>query len=101
MTATGTFTSDDITSASIGINGDAIISGNLTVQGTQTIVNSTTVEAADPIFRVNTAGANTDAGFEANANGVIKQILYTAAGTEWDFGSENVKADFVYWSISR
>ena len=92
LTATGTFTSDDITSASIGINGDAIISGNLTVQGTQTIVNSTTVEAADPIFRVNTAGANTDAGFEANANGVIKQILYTAAGTEWDFGSENVKA---------
>jgi len=92
LTATGTFTSDDITSASIGINGDAIISGNLTVQGTQTIVNSTTVEAADPIFRVNTAGANTDSGFEANANGVIKQILYTAAGTEWDFGSENVKA---------
>ena len=92
LTATGTFTSDDITSASIGINGDAIISGNLTVQGTQTIVNSTTVEAADPIFRVNTSGANTDSGFEANANGVIKQILYTAAGTEWDFGSENVKA---------
>ena len=91
LTATGTFTSDDITSASIGINGDAVISGNLTVQGTQTIVNSTTVEAADPIFRVNTAGANTDSGFEANVNGSIKQILYTAAGTEWDFGTEDIK----------
>jgi trimeric autotransporter adhesin len=91
LTATGTFTSDDITSASIGINGDAVISGNLTVQGTQTIVNSTTVEAADPIFRVNTAGANTNSGFEANVNGSIKQILYTAAGTEWDFASEDVK----------
>ena len=92
LTVTGTFTSDDITSAAISIAGDATITGNLTVQGTQTTVNSTTVETADAIFRVNSNGANTDAGFEANANGTIKQILYTSAGQEWDFGSENVKA---------
>jgi len=92
LTVTGSFLSDDITSASISIAGDATITGNLTVQGTQTTVNSTTVETADAIFRVNSNGADTDAGFEANANGVIKQILYTSVGDEWDFGSENVKA---------
>jgi trimeric autotransporter adhesin len=92
LTVTGTFTSDDITSASIGINGDAIISGNLTVNGTQTIVNSTTVETADATFRVNSNGATTDAGFEANTASGVKSILYTAVGSEWDFGTENVKA---------
>ena len=92
LTVTGSFLSDDITSASVNVNGDAVITGNLTVQGTQTTVNSTTVETADAIFRVNSNGANTDAGFEANANGTIKQILYTSVGQEWDFGSENVKA---------
>ena len=92
LSVTGSFLSDDITAATVSVSGDAVITGNLTVQGTQTTVNSTTVETADAIFRVNSNGANTDAGFEANANGTIKQILYTAAGTEWDFGSENVKA---------
>jgi len=92
LSVTGSFLSDDITSSAISIAGDATITGNLTVQGTQTTVNSTTVETADAIFRVNSNGANTDAGFEANANGTIKQILYTSIGQEWDFGSENVKA---------
>jgi len=92
LTVTGTLNSDDITSSAISIAGDATITGNLTVQGTQTTVNSTTVETADAIFRVNSNGADTDAGFEANANGTIKQILYTSVGDEWDFGNENVKA---------
>ena len=92
-TVSGTLTSDDITSAGISIAGDATITGNLTVQGTQTTVNSTTVETADAIFRVNSNGADTDAGFEANVSGNLKQLLYTSAGDEWDFGSENVKAD--------
>jgi hypothetical protein len=93
LTVTGTFTSDDITSSQISIDGDAIITGNLTVQGTQTIVESTTVQTADAIFRTNSNGSNTDAGFEANTANGVKQILYTAVGQEWDFGSENVKAD--------
>jgi len=92
LTVTGSFLSDDITSSSISIAGDATITGNLTVQGTQTVIESTTVQTEDAIFRVNSNGANTDAGFEANANGTIKQILYTSVGQEWDFGSENVKA---------
>ena len=93
LTVTGTFTSDDITSAAISIDGDATITGNLTVQGTQTTVNSTTVETADAIFRTNSNGANTDAGFEANTASGVKQILYTSVGQEWDFGSEGVKAN--------
>ena len=92
LSVTGTFTSDDITSDSISIDGDAIITGNLTVQGDQTIVNSTTVQTEDAIFRTNSNGSNTDAGFEANTANGVKQILYTAAGQEWNFGSENVKA---------
>ncbi len=92
LTVSGTLNSDDITSATVSVSGDAVISGNLTVNGTQTIVNSTTVQTDDAIFRTNASGANTDAGFEANTASGVKQILYTAAGTEWDFGSENVKA---------
>jgi hypothetical protein len=92
LTVSGSFLSDDITSSAISIAGDATITGNLTVQGTQTVIESTTVQTEDAIFRVNSNGANTDAGFEANANGTIKQILYTSVGQEWDFGSENVKA---------
>ena len=92
LTVSGTLNSDDITSATVSVSGDAVISGNLTVNGTQTIVNSTTVQTEDAIFRTNSGGANTDAGFEANTASGVKQILYTAAGTEWDFGSENVKA---------
>ena len=76
LTVSGTFTSDDITSATVSVSGDAIITGNLTVQGTRTIVNSVTTETADAIFRVNSNGANTDAGFEANANGTIKSLGY-------------------------
>jgi hypothetical protein len=93
LTVTGTFTSDDITSSQISIDGDATITGNLTVQGTQTIVNSTTVETNDAVFRTNSNGSDTDAGFEANTASGVKQILYTSVGGEWDFGSENVKAD--------
>lgn len=92
LSVTGTFTSDDITSAAISIDGDATITGNLTVQGTQTIINSTTVQTEDAIFRTNSTGADTDAGFEANTASGVKQILYTSVGGEWDFGSENVKA---------
>jgi len=92
LTVTGTFTSDDITSSTVTVTGDAVITGNLTVQGQQTIVDSTTVQTADAVFRVNSNGTTgTNVGFEANVGGSMKQILYTTA-SEWDFGSENVKA---------
>ena len=73
-------------------SGDVTVGGNLTVSGTTTTLNSTTVEIADDIFRVNSAGGNNDAGFEAYVNSVAKQILYDASESEWTFGSENVKA---------
>ena len=92
LSVTGSFLSDDITSAAISISGDATITGNLTVSGTTTTVNSTTVEIADDFFRVNSAGGNNDAGFEAYVNSVAKQIIYDASESEWTFGSENVKA---------
>jgi len=92
LTVTGTFTSDDITSSQVTVQGDAVITGNLTVQGTQTILNTTTVETEDAIFRVNSTGATgASVGFEANVGGSMKQILYTTSN-EWDFGSENVVA---------
>ena len=73
-------------------SGDVTVGGNLTVSGTTTTLNSTTVEIADDIFRVNSAGGNNNAGFEAYVNSVAKQILYDASESEWTFGSENVKA---------
>ena len=91
-TVTGTLTSDDITSSAISIAGDATITGNLTVSGTTTTLNSTVVEIADDIFRVNSAGGNNDAGFEAYVNSVAKSIMYDTSESEWTFGSENVKA---------
>ena len=71
---------------------DLTVSGNLTVNGTTTTVNSTTVEVADDFFRVNSGGANVDAGFEANVNGSIKQLLFDVSADEWSFAGENVYA---------
>jgi hypothetical protein len=93
LTVSGQLNSDDITSSSVSVAGDAIITGNLTVQGTTTTVNSTTVETGDAIFRVNTSGASTDAGFEANTAGGIKQFVFDAANTRWTIGSENLFTD--------
>ena len=93
LTVTGSFLSDDITSSSVSISGDAVITGNLTVQGTQTTVNSTTVETADAIFRVNSNGTTgADVGFEANVGGSMKQIVYTGANSKWSVGSETFVA---------
>jgi len=90
LAITGSLLSNDITAATVNVNGDAIITGNLTVQGTQTIVDSTTVQTADAIFRVNsngTTGANV--GFEANVGGSMKQLVYTPANT-WSLGTEDL-----------
>ena len=100
LSVSGSFLSDDITSAAISISGDATITGNLTVSGTTTTVNSTTVEIADDFFRVNSAGGNNDAGFEAYVNNVAKQIIYDASEGEWTFGSENVKASSFEGSLT-
>ena len=92
LSITGSFLSDDITASTVTVNGDAVITGDLTVQGTTTTINSTVVEVADDYFRVNSAGGNNNAGFEAYVNNVAKSITYSATDSEWQFGSENVKA---------
>ena len=49
----GVLTSDDITSASISISGDATITGDLTVSGNTTYVNTTDLLVADSIITLN------------------------------------------------
>ena len=67
LSVTGSFLSDDITAATVTIN------GNLTVTGTRTITNSTTVEVADPIFTIgdDASDDNLDRGinFKYNSSG--------------------------------
>ena len=93
LTVTGTST-DDITSSTVNVDGDAVITGNLTVQGTQTIVQSTTVATNDAVVRVNGNGTTgTDVGLEANVGGVMKQIIYTGAGSKWSVGNETFVAN--------
>jgi hypothetical protein len=60
LTVTGTLNSDDITSSTVTITGDAVVSGTLTVNGTTTTVNSTTVQVDDPIFEVGDPGISSD-----------------------------------------
>lgn len=107
LTVTGTFTSDDITSQQISIDGDATITGNLTVNGTQTIVNSTTVEVDDATFRVNSDGVSQSAGIEANIAGTIESVLYNPVNSRWElsgnvFTSEDIEASgtVTYGSLS-
>jgi len=60
LTVTGTLNSDDITSSTVTITGDAVVSGTLTVNGTTTTVNSTTVQVDDPIFEVGDPSISSD-----------------------------------------
>ena len=59
LTVSGSFTSDDITSSSITIDGDmsvtgdTVMQGNLTVNGTTTVINSNTVASGDAIIVLN------------------------------------------------
>ena len=60
LTVTGVLNSDDITSSTVTITGDAVISGTLTVNGTTTTVNSSTVQVDDPIFEIGDPGISSD-----------------------------------------
>ena len=70
LTVTGVLNSDDITSSTVTITGDAVISGTLTVNGTTTTVNSSTVQVDDPIFEIGDPGIssadNLDRGIKFN-----------------------------------
>jgi hypothetical protein len=75
LTVTGSLTSDDITSLSVYVQGNAIITGNLTVLGNTTTINSNVITTNDKNITVanniSTAvlldGAGLDAGQNAYA----------------------------------
>jgi hypothetical protein len=86
VTVSGTLTSDDITSGTISIAGDATITGNLTVQGTTTSLNSTTLDVDDINITV-AKGAATAA--DANLAGLTVDgagatFTYTSADDRWN-----------------
>lgn len=87
-TINGTLNSNNITSASISISGDATITGNLTIQGTTTTVNSTAVAISD----INLTLAK-DAATAAEANGAGITVVgpttpatltYSSANDSWN-----------------
>ena len=93
LTVTGTLNSDDITSSTVTITGDAVVSGTLTVNGTTTTVNSTTVQVDDPTFELGdpsiSADDNLDRGIKFNwHNG-------SAAKTGF-FGYDDSASEFVF-----
>ena len=79
----GTLTSDDITSSTISIDGDATITGDLTVSGTTTTVNSTTVTIDDPLVRYadNNLGNSVDFGFYGK---YVQSSTTKYGGLVWD-----------------
>jgi hypothetical protein len=84
----GTLFSNDITSASVTVSGDAIISGNLTVQGTTTTVNSTTVAIGDLNIQLAKDAANAS---QANGGGITvvgpttpATFTYASADDSWN-----------------
>ena len=79
----GVLTSNDITSTSISIDGNATITGNLTVEGTSTQVDSTTVTVADPLFKYakDNTGNSVDIGFYGK---YVQSATTKYAGLIWD-----------------
>ena len=57
----GTLLSNDITAASVSVNGDAVITGDLTVNGSTTTVSSTNTTIADSILELATGTTGTPA----------------------------------------
>ena len=93
LTVTGTLNSDDITSSTVTITGDAVVSGTLTVNGTTTTVNSSTVQVDDPTFELGDPGIssddNLDRGIKFNwHNGSAKKTGF--------FGYDDSASEFVF-----
>ena len=84
LTVGGTFNSDDITAATVTID------GNLTVTGTQTITNSTTVEIADPIFTMG------DDASDDNLDRGIKFKWNNGATKAGFFGMDDSDSKFMF-----
>jgi len=92
ITVNGTLNSNDITSASISIAGDATITGNLTVNGTTTTINSTTLEVGDLNIVLakdaTTATAANGAGLTINGPTTPATILYSSIDDRWNLNKD-------------
>ena len=93
LTVTGTLNSDDITSATVNITGDAVVSGTLTVNGTTTTVNSTTVQVDDPIFEVGDPGISSDDNLD---RGIKFNWHDGSAAKKGFFGYDDSASEFVF-----
>ena len=99
----GTLTSDDITSGSISIAGNATITGNLTVQGTTTTINSTAVAISDLNITLakdaTTAVAANGAGLTVSGPTVPATVLYVSADDSWSFNKDIRTSGSIYGNI--
>ena len=93
LTVSGTLNSDDITSATVNITGDAVVSGTLTVNGTTTTVNSTTVQVDDPIFEVGDPGISSDDNLD---RGIKFNWHDGSAAKKGFFGYDDSASEFVF-----
>ena len=103
VTVNGTLTSDDITSASISVSGNATITGNLTVQGTTTTINSTAVAVADLNITLakdaTTAAAANGAGLTVAGPTVPATLLYVSADDSWTLNKDIRTSGSIYGNI--
>jgi hypothetical protein len=102
VTVNGTLTSNDITSSSISIAGDAVITGNLTVQGTTTSINSTTLAVGDLNITVakdaTTATAANGAGLTVAGPTVPATLVYSSVDDRWNLNKDLTVAN-VYGAL--
>ena len=103
VTVNGTLTSDDITSASISVSGNATITGNLTVQGTTTTINSTAVAVADLNITLakdaTTAAAANGAGLTVSGPTTPATLLYVSADDSWTLNKDIRTSGSIYGNI--
>ena len=93
LTVTGTLNSDDITSSTVTITGDAVVSGTLTVNGTTTTVNSTTVQVDDPTFELGDPGISADDNLD---RGIKFNWHNGSAAKTGFFGYDDSASEFVF-----
>ena len=99
----GTLTSDDITSGSISIAGNATITGNLIVQGTTTTINSTALAISDVNITLakdaTTAAAANGAGLTVVGPTTAATVLYISADDSWTFNKDIRTSGSIYGNI--
>lgn len=102
ITTTGVLYSNDITAASVTVDGNAIITGNLTVQGTTTTVNSTTVAIGDKNISLAkdaaTASAADGGGITIVGPTVAATLTYSSSDDRWNF-NKNLNVTSVYGDL--